>query len=146
MAPAPVVQTYIISSHGSPDWTAQTQVPMNTSVRFYQPFGQPMSNDVGLQLQWALAHPTAPNAQTILNQHPQVALWNGGVNGFPCSPAINLTGDTGAFYTGIVYANTNTVVLRLGANQLISLTYALNLIRQRHSADQPIVVHCLFCL
>lgn len=138
--------TYIISTHGNPDWTRSTTVPANMSVRFYQAFGNPMNNQTGLQLQSALANPAHPGAAAVLTSNPQVALWNTGDH----QPEINLTGDNHHFYSGIVCADTNEVVLALGVHQLITLSYALQRISQHAAARFPgggaIVVHCLFCL
>jgi len=152
--------TYIISSHGEPDYQLKTRIPANTQVQFYQKFGTPMDMDAGFALQTALAHPDNPGSAQTLQQHGGVALWNGqqvdhpqGNGPWPLreqGPEINLTGDNKAFYTGIVLADTNQVIYPIGKNQLITLSKALDEIRkdanQRFGYLTNVQVHCLFCL
>lgn len=138
--------SYIISSHGNPSWNQSTAVPANMSVLFYQGFGQGMQNAIGFQLQSAIADPTHPNAANVIHNNPPRALWNTGTH----KPEINLTGDNHHFYSGIVYADTKTVIMPIGRNQLVTLTMALAQISIHADNTFPngggIVVHCLFCL
>ena len=131
------MSTYIISSHGTVDWGGSTTIPQNTSVLFYTPFGMQMPNDMGFQIQAALAWGQPMHYGTK-------ALWNSGEQ----KPYIALTGDMNLFNSGIVRVDgqgNNQVILNLGNKQLVSLTYALNTIRT-HQPNGQINVHCLFCL
>jgi len=119
-----------------------------------------MLNDVGFALQTALAHPNDPRSAQTLAVNRSVALWNGipvdnlRENGaLPCSeqePEIILTGDNEAFRAGIVLADKNEVILEIEKNQLITLSYALDLIRnhanQYYGSLSKVATHCLFCL
>jgi hypothetical protein len=136
------MSTYIISAHGKPDFNAETSIPQNITVHYYNPFGRAILNDVCLKLQWALTHPNELKAKEILNQLPTVALWNMGKQ----KPDLSLTGDMKDFQSGIVYAETNEVVYKLNTNQLITLTWALDFIRKRHDLSEHIDVYALFCL
>ena len=134
--------TYLISAHGGTNWNQATTVPMNITVLFYQPFGRPMDNDVGLVLQAALANPRDPRSPQVLQQYPTTALWNAGDH----RPYISLTADRdGLFHAGIVNVETNQVVYRINPGALISLSWALNFISERERG-QHVNVHCLFCL
>ncbi|HKQ77851.1 MAG TPA: hypothetical protein VJ810_29405 [Blastocatellia bacterium] len=152
--------TYIISSHGAHDYKQKARIPSNTTVLFYQRFGTEMLNNVGFALQTALAHPNDPRSAQTLAVNKSVALWNGipvdnlrGNGALPCSeqgPEIILTGDNEAFRTGIVLADKNEVIFEIGKNQLITLSYALDLIRnhanQHYGSLSKVAAHCLFCL
>ena len=137
--------TYVISSHGEPRYDAETRVPGQVSVRFYQPFGQPMYG--GHQLQSALMNPAHPQAPDVLAANRQCALWNEGKH----KPSITLWGDNRTFRTGLLCAELNTVVRVIDANERLTLEEALDVVRkhaQQHfpQAEDAIVVHCLFCL
>lgn len=139
---------YIISSHGDCLWKSKATIPASVDVRFYQRFGTPMDNNTGFLLQSALRNPRDPRSPKAINEHPQVALWNGPATQ---TPEISLTGDNKAFYSGIVHAETGDVIQQIPAtNSLITLSGALATIRKH--ADQvtgegsKAVVHCLFCL
>lgn len=128
---------FIISSHGKANFASKTTIPNDTSVHFYTPFGKEMPNQQGFQIQTALSRGTQ-------RQSNPVALWNTGQQ----TPDIALTGDMHLFKSGILQTDghgNNTVILALGNNKLITLTYALSLIRQ-HQPQGHIDVHCLFCL
>lgn len=131
--------SYIISSHGQAIYenNSSTTIPNDTTVHFYTPFGQEMPNEQGFQIQTALSQGNEPPVKTV-------ALWNTGTQ----QPGINLIGDMKLFKSGIVRldpSGNSEVISNLGANQLISLSYALEEIRKRES-NGHIDVHCLFCL
>ncbi|PRX99777.1 putative adhesin [Allonocardiopsis opalescens] len=141
---------YIISTHGDPQWNAKTTVPAGVSVRFYQQFGRPMANNVGLVLQSALRNPQDARSPAVIGQYPQRALWNGPSNQ---TPEIDLSGDNHVFYSGIVHAESGTVIKAVAANETVTLTAALALIQadaaNRNAlanTNEEAVVHCLFCL
>lgn len=142
--------SYIIAAHGGADYSQSTDVLPNVTVAFYQPFGVAMDNQVGLDLQSAIANPAHPNAANVIRNNPETARWIGNQQGHTFSPGLKLTGEATTFRSGIVCANTNEVVLNLPRTTLITLTYAIRLIRTH--ADQtftpgcPVLVHCLFCL
>lgn len=149
--------TYIISSHGEPVYTSKTAIPKRVSVRFYQPFGTPMKNEVGFALQSALTNPLHPKAATVIQAYPQRALWNGKTADTDPDrqekPEINLTGDTAHdFYSGIVHAESGNVIHVIPAKEtsLLTLSGALAIIRKHadknEGAAAEAVVHCLFCL
>ena len=152
--------TYIISSHGVHDYGQETRIPANTTVLFYERFGTEMLNEVGFALQTALAHPNDPRSAQTLAVYRSVSLWNGipvdnlqGYGSFPCrdqGPEIILTGDNEDFRAGIVLADNNEVIFGIGKNQLTTLSYALDLIRnhanQYYGSLSKVATHCLFCL
>jgi hypothetical protein len=152
--------TYIISSYGVHDYRQKTRIPSNTKVLFYHRFEAETLNDVGFALQTALANPNDPRSAQTLAVNRSVALWSGisvdnlrGNGALPCSeqePEIILTGDDEAFRAAILLADKNEVILEVGKNQLITLSYALDLIRnhanQYYGSLSKVAAHCLFCL
>ncbi|SDG36530.1 hypothetical protein [Paraburkholderia phenazinium] len=141
---------YIIAAHGGADYSQSTDVLPSVTVAFYQPFGVTMDNQVGLDLQSAIANPEHPNAANVIHHNREKARWMGHQQGHSFPPGLNLSGEARTFKSGIVCANTHEVVMSLPPTTLITLSYAIRLIRSH--ADQTftpgcsVLVHCLFCL
>jgi hypothetical protein len=140
--------TYVISAHGESDYKSKTSIPANTSVQFYQRFGEEMQMDVGFHLQTALTHPGNESSGSILEKYPPKALWNGVPQARSQNPKIILTPDpNNKFKCGIVRAEPDYEVIHT-IDEESTLTQALAIIRQDADTLQhaQAEVHCLFCL
>jgi Putative adhesin Stv domain len=141
---------YIISAHGESHYNKKTVIPANTTVNFYQRFGQEMPMDKGFKLQTAITHPGYPTSKSVLERYKSVALWNGTPEGRTQQPEVYLTPDPdGEFKSGVVRADPDFKVV-CSIDEETTLSAALEKIRSDADAfrgkNEQVDVHCLFCL
>lgn len=128
------IATVILAAHGQIN-DGNTEVPKGVRIHFYQPFGQPLGNEEGKQIQAQLSR----DGKTTF---PSVALWQG-----PTSqkPSITLHAERqGDFISGFIIVGTPHRE-QLAPNKVWNLQYVCQE-AQRRCPDHDIELHYLACL